>query len=327
MDTFLAYVSVSMTFVPMICLLFWPASMLKDVYELFRKVVIFFAIGSSIITILYYAGLTSSIPHYELPPQTALHINRNDFYYVYFIFPELNTPGYFFQRACGMMEEPGHFSIVLGLVYLIDRYTHRKINPAIILCAVLSFSSAFFLIMLFVELWNIITHWGKVLLYVLCSVCIACFTYFILPRNMQETVQFLAYGRNLEQVTDVLSSSGSLEEALNERTNSYGVKVYENMRFEKKLFGDNWDSDIILSDYRGFIVKMGLVGFILVILISVMSLSGSSFQLKLSLILTLFLIMLHRSWFFLEPFPYFMSFIACNLYKYNNIRTNVGNMN
>ena len=146
MGHFLAFVSVAMTFVPVLCLLFWPNDKLNEVYTLFRKVVIFFAIGSSIITILSFVGLTSFIPHFELPGQSALHTNKDDFYQVFIIFPQLNTVSSVTMRACGMMEEPGHFAIVLGFVYLIDRYLHRKINPVIIICAILTFSSAFFLI-------------------------------------------------------------------------------------------------------------------------------------------------------------------------------------
>lgn len=317
MGHFLAFVSVSMTFIPVICLLFWPTEMLRDLYDLFRKVVIFFAIGSAIITVLSYVGMTSYIPHFELPAQSALHENRNDFYNVYFIFPELNIPGSFFYRACGMMEEPGHFSIVLGFVYLIDRYTYRKINPVIIICAVLSFSSAFFLILFFTEVWNFFRYWKKTFVYVFTVLFVGVFIYQILPRNMQDTVLFLTYERNLEQVTDVLNSSGSLNDALDERTNGFGNQIYDRMNFSQKLIGNEWDRDMILSDYRGFIVSMGLIGFVLVIFISFTSLIGASFQLKVSLFLVMLLIMLHRSWFFYEPFPYFMSFLACTFQKYD----------
>ena len=319
MGHFLAFVSVSMTFVPLLCLLFWPTEMLKEVYVLFRKIVIIFAIGSSIITLLSYVGVTSIIPHFELPAQSALHENRNDYYNVYLFFPELNSPGAFFHRACGMMEEPGHFSIVLGFIYLIDRYTHRKINPAIIVCAILAFSSTFFLILLFTEFWNVFKYWKKTLLYVSTIVFASIIVFNLLSRDKQDMVRYLAYERNLEKVTDVLNSSGSLDDALDERSNSYANRVYDHMSFSQKLIGNEWDSDMILSDYRGFIVRMGLIGLVLVISISLASLTSVPLNLKVSLFLTLFLIMVHRSWFFYEPFPYFMSFLACRLYKHRKI--------
>ena len=317
MDHFIAYLSVAMTFVPFMCIVFWPDEQLKKTYEIFRKVVIFFAIGSIILTVLSYVGLTSHIPHIEMTSQSVLHENRNDYYFVYFgLFPELNGLDIFFQRACGMMEEPGHFSIVLGLIYLIDRYTHRRINPIIIIGAVLTFSSTFFLIMLFTEFWNIIVSWRKALLYLCCAAALVTIVYQALPGDMQNTVYYLAYERNMEQVVDSFEKSGSLNEALNERTNDMGQNVYDRLSFDQKLVGGEGGRFLILSDYRGFIVAMGYIGLWIVILISLVTLSGAPPLLKISLFLSLFMIMLHRSWFFYEPFPYFMSFMACTLYNY-----------
>ena len=315
-DHFMAYLSVAMTFVPFLCIVFWPSELLQRTYNAFRKVVIFFAIGSTIITALSYVGLTSYIPHFEVGAQSALHDNRGDFYYVYGIFPELNGEGFFFSRACGMMEEPGHFSIVLGLVYLIDRYTHRKINPAIIIAAIFTFSSTFFLILLFTEFWNFIVNWKKTILYFVCSIALCIVVYRALPRDMQYMVYYLAYERNMEQVVDAYDSSGSLDEALDERSNDLGESVYSKLSFEEKLVGGEGDRFIVLSDYRGFIVTMGYIGLFLVIFISLTTLIGAPPLLKISLFLSLSMIMLHRSWFFYEPFPYFMSFMACSLYQY-----------
>lgn len=315
-DHLIAYLSVIISNIPFLCILFWPNDLLKRTYDVFRKVVIFFAIGSTIITVLSYVGLTAGIPHFELGPQSALHVNRGDFYNVYGIFPELNGIGFLFSRACGMMEEPGHFSIVLGFVYLIDRYTHRKINPAIIIGAIFTFSSTFFLMLLFTEFWNFIVNWKKAFLYLVCTIVMGLIVYKVLPRDMQDMVYYLAYERNMEKVVDAYDSSGSLEDALDERANNLGMRVYNQMSFEQKLVGDEGDRDIVLSDYRGFIVKMGFIGLGLIILISLTTLVSAPLLLKISLFLSLLMIMLHRAWFFYCSFPYFMSFIACSLYRF-----------
>ena len=60
MDQILAYLSVTMTFLPFICIVFWPYDLLLRTYNLFRKFVIFFAIGSTIITVLSYFVLIMS---------------------------------------------------------------------------------------------------------------------------------------------------------------------------------------------------------------------------------------------------------------------------
>ena len=323
MDHFLAYVSVAMTFVPFMCIVFWPNELLKRTYEIFRKVVIFFAIGSSILTALSYVGMTSHIPHIEMMSQSALHENRHDYYFVYLgIFPELNGLDFLFHRACGMMEEPGHFSIVLGLIYLIDRYTHRKINPAIIIGAIFAFSSTFFLIMFFTEFWNMIVNWKKALFYIACTILLSITIYNVLPRDMQNMVYYLAYERNLEQVVDAFDGSGNLNDALDERANDMGTRVYDRLSFEKKLVGGEGGRFMILSDYRGFIVNLGYIGLWIVIIISLITVVGAPPLLKISLLLSLLMILLHRSWFFYEPFPYLMSFLACVLYQHKYFEEN-----
>lgn len=300
------------TFSPLICVLFWPLSELKKTYELFRKIVLFFAIGSSVIIILYYLGLLSMIPHYELPPHSQLHSNRGDIYEIYVIFPQLVDDD-FLRRACGMSLEAGHFSIVLGFIYLVDRYIHRRINPIIVLCAILAFSPAFFLIVLFVESVNIRNNYKKILLLVPMILFIVSIVYSFLPRDIQDTISFLAYERNVEKLVGSYNESGNLEETLDERTNQYGKNVYDKMDFGQKLVGGEFDNDVVLSDYRGFILTKGLISMVLVALISLFSLSGAPLGLKVSLFFTLFMIMLHRAWFFYEPFPYLMSFIASSL--------------
>ena len=68
-DHFLAFLSVTMTFLPFALIIFWPQEVLYKCYRLFRFLVLFFAIGSSIITILSLLGHSSGIPYFELQKQ------------------------------------------------------------------------------------------------------------------------------------------------------------------------------------------------------------------------------------------------------------------
>lgn len=314
------------TFVPLLFILLWPIEELKKTYEVFRKVVVFFAIGSSIIVILYYLGQLSMIPHYEMPPTTStLHSNRGDIYEIYIIFPQLVVPNDLTRRACGMTLEGGHFSIVLGFIYLIDRYLQKRINPIIIICAVLTFSPAFFLVVFFVEIVNIRKDFKKKFLYLSLSCFIVSFIYLVLPSDIKDLIYHMTYEKNVEGMI-VSNKTGSLDDALDERANQAGKKVYDNLDFGQKLFGGEFDKDMVLSDYRGFIVNKGLISLLLVILISFYSLSGAPWPLKVSLFLTMLMIMLHRAWFFYEPFPYLMSFIvsSCYIHGYsNNLKRNI----
>lgn len=301
-------------FVPFIFILFWPIDVLKKLYDIFRIVVIFFAIGSSVITILSYMGLISYIPHYVSSAHSNLHVNREDFYNIYIVFPVLMGDSVLYQRACGMMEEPGHFSIVLGFIYLIDRYMHRKINLVIIICAILTFSPVFFFIMFFTELVVFFKYWKKTLTYGFLIVGIGVITYYILP-NIQKTVDYFVFEKNVNKIYNVLAGTNKIDETLDERANHYGMNKYARMSFEEKLVGGKTDRDVVLSDYRGFILSKGLIGLCIVSIISLFSIQNAPFNLKISLLLTLFIIMLHRSWFFYEPFPFIMSYLACSFSK------------
>lgn len=305
-------ISLFFTFVPFMYMLFWSATELGNTYGLFRRIVLFFAFGSTVITILSYMGFLSMIPHYELFPKSYLHSNRGDIYNIYIIFPELvvNSSVDLYSRACGFSLEGGHFSIVLGFVYLIDRYFQRKINPIIIICAVLAFSPAFFLIVFFTELMNVRKYVKRIFVALFLSLFVGFFVYSFLPRNIKEMVYIMTYERNVEKISDTYNRTGSLNETLDERTNQLGQTVYKKMNFEEMLYGGKGDKDIIMSDYRGFIVSKGLVSLVLIVIVSLFSLSGAPISLKISLFLTMLMIILHRAWFFYEPFPYLMSFIA-----------------
>ena len=318
-DHLLAFLSVTMTFLPFALIIFWPHDILFKCYRLFRFLVIYFAIGSSIITILSLLGHSAGIPYFEMPAQSSFHENEGDYYYMYLgIFPQLHRIGDMIPRACGMMQEPGHFSIVLGFIYLIDRYTHQKINLLLFIAAILAFSSTFFLILLFTEWRKIFVCWKRTLKYLSITLLVLVIGYKMLPADLQELVYYLAYERNLEQVVDSFQKSGSMNEALDERSNSLGENVYNNISIGQKMVGNSSDDDMVLSDYRGFILRKGFIGLTLVIIISLLTLVDVPFELKISLVLTLFMILMHRSWFFYEPFPYCMSFITCSLYKFKN---------
>lgn len=312
-------ISLVYTFIPFMCILLWPVNALRSTYALFRKVVLFFALGSSVIVILYYLGILSMIPSYELFPKSYLHSNRGDVYNVYIVFPELvSAIGLFYRRACGFCLEPGHFSIVLGFVYLIDRFMQKRINPLIIIAGILAFSPAFFLTVLFTEFLNLRRYLKRIVISASVFMVSVYAVYSLLPRDIQEIVYYVVYERNVESLFGAYNESGSLTDALDERTNMLGQEAYAKMKFEDRLVGGKGDKDIVLSDYRGFIVAKGILCLSVVILISIIASSGSGYSLMFSLIMTLFMVIVHRAWFFYEPFPYLMAFIATSLCARSN---------
>ena len=155
-DSIAEAVRICTEYIPLLCMVQWPNELLDRVYTVLRKVIIFFAIGSAIISVLILLGFGNKLPHLALPPREALHERLGVVYYLYGLFiadcfPALGVT----SRACGMLQEPGHFAILLGFIYLIDRFRHQKINAWIVICGLLTFSSTFVLIVLFTELHNI----------------------------------------------------------------------------------------------------------------------------------------------------------------------------
>ena len=298
-------------FVPLLLLLFWPYHQLMDIYYRFRKVVIFFAIGSTVVSLFAFTGLLDHVPFYVLEARSALHERLGIEYHVYGLFLTNYGGVDFLPRACGMLQEPGHFAIILGFVYITDRLLCNKLSFWIIICGVLTFSSAFFLLAFMAELFNITTRKKlfKLLLSVLGVATILLIVYFSLSSDLQDQVRFLAYERNLEEVV----SAGSLNEALDERTNTSGDAIWLKIDSSNIWTGLNTtDDSIILSDYRGIIVKIGLIGLLLLAISAFFTTRGLSFREKSPLLFFHALVLIHRSWMYGSPYMFAMAFIAAS---------------
>lgn len=313
-DSIAEAVRISTEYVPLLCIVLWPNELLDRVYVVLRKVVIFFAIGSAIVSVLILLGFGNSLPHLVLPPREALHERLGVVYYLYGLFiadcrPVLGVS----SRACGMLQEPGHFAILLGFIYLIDRFSHRKINAWIVICGLLTFSSTFVLIVLFTELHNIFS-WKflkKFLIALPLIVLSVVVVIHLLPQDLREEIEYYAYGRNLERVVEAFSESSSLDAALDERASDYSIANYEKMSTTQRLFGGGYkDVGYALSDYRGLILDMGILGMALAIVFFLAILSHTPFSMKIALGLSFFLIVLHRSWMLYPPYIFFLAFIA-----------------
>lgn len=315
-------------FMPLFALLLWPKPYLEDVYKLFRRILIFFAIGSIIVSVLSFIGLIDYIPYYVINSRSALHERQGIVYHVYLCIVT-NYSDYdllsAIPRACGMLQEPGHFSVILGYVYMVDKLVYNRINKWILICGFLTFSPNFILIIVFTEFYKLLKlrTFVKFMGIVLATVLVVFIIFFSLPQRQREEVLYTAYGRNLEMVIDALVSSGSLNEALDERTNINGLVEYERMDINEFVFGANVvDDSMILSDYRGIILRVGLVGLFLLLVAIYGTILNSKGRLKFSLFCILMLVLLHRSWMYYLPYLFFMSYMASRIeiaaFKRNN---------
>ncbi len=297
-------------------LLFWPKDELEKTYLLLRKIIIFFAIGSSVISVLSFAGVLHYLPHFTFEGRSTLHQSKGISYYVYGAFVTLHSKaGIVSARTCGPLQEPGHWAIILGFFYLIEWFTLKKRNFWIILCGVLTFSSGFLLIFLFVECMNMFSSMAlKKSIYLILIIIGFSLTYLILPQNIRRDVRTLFFERNLEKVYENYDETGSIQKALDARAGDYSLSKYHNLKSYDFLFGYGYrDTTDALSDYRGTILFIGLIGLILSIIPSVLIIRRARWRLLLSLLLSLILVYLHRGWMFYAPYIYFLSFLAITL--------------
>lgn len=298
-------------FLPFFLLLFWPKENLNNCYILLRKIIIFFVIGSSVVSILSLVGLLQYLPHFTFEGRSMLHQSKNISYFVYGAFLTLNGSA----RACGPIQEPGHWAVIVGLFYLMDSFILQKRNYWMILGGILTFSSAFLVMFLATELLNLLSKKSfkktKQFFFALIGLLIV---YFILPQNIKDEFNYLFFERNLESVYENYDESGSIEGALDARASTYALSQYQNLTTYDFIFGSGIrDTSNALSDYRGTIMYMGLIGLILSIIPSVLILTKAKWRLFIALGVSLFLVYLHRGWMFFSSYIFFLAFMAVSL--------------
>ncbi len=311
-------------FVPMLCIIFWPKVLILKTYSIIRKIIIFFAIGSAILSVLILLGFGERLPHLVLPPREALHERIGIVYYLYgFFIADCSRIAGVSSRACGMLQEPGHFAILLGFVYIIERFSNRKINFWIVICGVLTFSSTFVLMMLFTEIYQLFV-WKKIkkVLLILPVIAVGLVAvYSFLPSDIKEQAEYLAYGRNLEQVVEAYNETSSLTGALDERASKESIASFEKLSTMQYLFGGgrlNILEGDMLSDYRGMILNIGIVGLVLSTLLYFWILRRTPLKVKIALGFAYFLVIIHRSWMLFSPYIFFLAFLAVFFYKEYN---------
>lgn len=310
------------SFIPLMFIIFWSGEYLSNMYNIFRKLIIFFACGSTFITLFSLSGLIAFLPYFVVNAQSSLHEMHGVVYHIYGCFVTIHEVySSIIPRACGMLQEPGHFAIILGFVFLIDRILNQKINFWIVVCGLLTFSSNFIIIACLGEIYNMKYNnkAAKSFKIYIITLLLSIVLFFILNENLQEQIIYLLYDRNLKNVFDSLTTTGSLSSALDERINQTGAFYFEQfMRSQDIWFGkDIADDSIILSDYRGMILRIGILGLMLSSLLAYVTSLGSPWKIRIPIILVLGLVFLHRAWMMYAPYLYLMSIMTVALYKYN----------
>lgn len=312
------YVRHFLSMASLLSIMTWPVGQYEKIYNLFRKAIIFFSIGSSTIFLLSVRGLLQYIPYFELPARSPLHESLGIVYHVYGCFVLNYGELEFLPRACGMLQEPGHFAIILGFVYLIDRIMRRKVSPWVVICGFLTFSPNFPIILVIAEMYNLfkIENFLRVIKVLAIIIVVGVVSYSFLSKESQEDIRYMFYERNFETVVDAYMSSGSLAEALDERTSSSGDDALKDINASNMLVGLGHDETLItLSDYRGVILQYGVIGLLLIVMAIIFVSYRFTIRQRVQVLAFLFLVLIQRSWMFYASYFYFLPYMCSLLFS------------
>ena len=310
------FISKFLPFIPVFLLILWPNRLLYCTYRVYFKIIIFFSIGSIIISVLSFLSLLDNVPSFELEAHESLHENNGVFYRVYLgILTECGGfVDYFLTRACGFLCEPGHWAITLSFLYVIERILKHAPNIVIIICGLLTFSSVFIIVVIIAELCVYLRkgNYLKLTLFV-AIVSLLIFTlYSFLPSSIKDPIDDVFLGRNLSDFTEALNE-GSATDAFDTRANNSGLDYYYRYIHGGNLLwgeGQIVDDNFILSDYRFLLVQQGLIGLFLVIVTALTSVKGLPLRGKIPILSLLFIVLLHRAWMFQSAYLCLMAFMG-----------------
>lgn len=289
-------------FAPILCIIFFPIIILYRLFNYFHKIIVFFSVVSIIVFFLLFLNIR--LPHFVIPGFTVVMERAGDSYLVYgLVVSSTNTVnnvgGFTFARALGPFLEPGHFAIYLGFTLLAERYLFNTTNKYIVGAGLLTFSPAFLLIGLLIIIYSLVIERK---LKTLLSVILASFLMLtsISNNTIRDEVYNLTIGRNFDDV--------EAENILDNRTSSYVLSTYNSF----KESPDYWvglgiqelEETGILSDYRGFVFKFGVIGMTLLIAVLqslFLLFDRRSFLLFFPMVL---LVLAHRAWMFEAQYIY-----------------------
>lgn len=320
-----AFVGAFLACVPWLLILLWPARLKEQIYKYYTLYILFYAVGSSVITIMAHVGVLDVIPHFVANYQTGVQeahgvVNR---IYGVFVVPLGLTE--IAVRACGPFTEGGHFSIYLGFIYFIELLGYNKRHASLIIAGALTLSPLFFFFMITAEFVraSVTGSIPKMVKLLFLSVATAYFVYSILPETIKDVVYETVVERSLDRVIGQ-AQTGDIIAALDERTNYEGENLYQrfitNLDVNTLLFGYNSDEfgDSILSDFRAILIQRGLIGLILyTMFLLYASFRSSSKLVNLSLLLLGGVILLHRAWMMPHLTLYYLMITAADSFTRN----------
>ena len=310
-------------YIPILCIVFWPATVLVRFYVYLRRFIVFYAIVSILVEILVLTEIYIKLPCLILPPydnvqENAGTINR---FYGLFVIPE-PIRGVTFYRAMGPLREGGHFSIFLGFVYFIEKAVHDRRNIWIIIAGLLTLSPNFVFYFLMAEGYVAVSRKRikKAIIGLVCFVVLIVGAVWFSPGFIKDEIVRIVLERSLEENIENAGTNGFME-LLDGRTNIEGMQMWNQFvkrgDFFSTLTGasvSDFEEQYVLSDFRCLIFQFGYLGFffILICTIAISFREGKNIYGICVLLLGLW-VMVSRAWMFHQLYIWIMMLLAVNM--------------
>lgn len=326
------YVTASIRYTPMMCIVFWRSSALMKMYSYLKKFIIFYAILSIVVELLVISRIWRVLPHMIFPPQDEVQRQLGYVNYFYGLF-NIQSVDYSlpFYRTCGPGREGGHWAIYLGFLYFSEKAIYNKRNIWVIISGILTLSPNFPLAFLITEGYSGIKQ-RKI------EKSLAIFMGFILlimtlftfsPKKIQEEVVRVVFERSLDRSLESLGTEGLIA-IINERTGQgQGILYFDNFMKNDTytiLTGGKVPKDNTMSDYRMLIMHTGFIGTCLILWCTfVFSLKTDKSLFGLCLLTMGLTVFAHRSWMYFNCYWWTMMLLITNENKCYKISDNLLN--
>lgn len=314
-DIFLLFI-----YFPLMLVVCWRDSALRQMYVYFRIFVLFYAILSIFVEILVVTGFWPSLPClYIFPAQDFVQENNGvvNYFYGLFCIPATDT-SLSFYRACGPLREGGHFVFFLGFIYFTEMALRNKRNIWLIICGILTLSPNFILIFLLTESYLAIKQKRimKPLLSIMGVLVVIVVLFVIAPQDIQDDIIGIFYERILEKSLQNVEGDGWMA-ILDGRTTEYSFKAYDQFLqsgLNTRLFGMKaFDGEDIMSDFRFLLMYVGFVGTTLIAWCTIaFSFINTRNLYTVSVFIIAFAIFMQRAWMFNQVYFWVIIYLITN---------------
>lgn len=297
-------------------LLFFPARICFGGYKFLKKLFLIVCICSLLVWVIHFVGL--DLPYYFYQPLWRMESESViDNYHIYgpclTLYQGSSFVGGGLERMCGVFAEPGHFGIYIGLMLAIEKFrTDCKDNIILLVCGILTFSTAFYGIFAMGILYRILSRKGNmkdVKIFILLGI-------LLLPLfMMSEKLREVTYGRVFEYKQD-----SSLTSVVESRVGDSYKEQFDIFISTPEFiygFGSTVEKEeMLVTNWRGFVFRYGAVGLLLMMIMYVLAVYDCPYKYKFLLLGIAFLIFSHRAYIMYSPAICMMLYMGRTLYGY-----------